>query len=104
MQDNDPTHKVAAEVIKDWNDKRASSVALMPNWPPNSPDLNPIENLWSIIEAKVDALGCENFMDFKHAVDTELRNTSKKTLRSFIASMPKRMRDVIAAEGDKIKY
>ena len=42
QQDNDPTHGVAAKGIKKLNDKKGSGVLLMANWPPNSPDLNPI--------------------------------------------------------------
>jgi hypothetical protein len=76
----------------------------MADWPPNSPDLNPIENLWSMVQAKVDALGCDNFSKFKHAVDTELKKTSKKELQSLVKSMPKRMDEVIKAGGDRINY
>lgn len=104
QQDNDPTHKIATESLKDWNHKRGSSVKLMADWPPNSPDLNPIENLWSMVQAKVDALGCDNFSKFKHAVDTELKKTSKKELQSLVKSMPKRMDEVIKAGGDRINY
>jgi hypothetical protein len=44
QQDNDPTHKVASEVVREWNSKHASSIILLPNWPPSSPDLSPIDN------------------------------------------------------------
>ena len=52
QQDNDPAHKVASSVIKDWNQKNASSIQLLKNWPPNSPDLNIIENVWAWIQGQ----------------------------------------------------
>jgi len=104
QQDNDPTHKVANQVIKKWNTKRGSSVSLMPNWPPSSPDLNPIENLWALAQAKVEALGCKTWPEFKEAIERELRNTPQRVLRALVKSMPKRMAQVISCHGDRIKY
>ena len=104
QQDNDPTHRVAAEGIKKWNEKKGCSVLLMPNWPPNSPDLNPIENLWGIVTAKVNALGCKTFEEFKEEVVRELRSTPPEVLNNLIKSMTKRIKEVIKAEGDRINY
>jgi hypothetical protein len=46
QQDNDPAHRLASSYLKAWNAKHASSVQLLKNWPPNSPGLNLIENIW----------------------------------------------------------
>lgn len=104
QQDNDPTHKVAGDLVKAWNHRRGSSVDLMPNWPPNSPDLNPIENLWAIVVAKVNAMGCKSFEEFKVAVAQELSSTSLVVLKNLVDSMPQRMEAVIKAGGDRTKY
>lgn len=41
QQDNAPAH--SAKVVKNWLQK---NVEFIDDWPPNSPDLSPIENVW----------------------------------------------------------
>ena len=55
QQDNDPPHKLASSHINAWDSLHGFSVKLLTNWPPNSPDLNPIENVWGRKEATINA-------------------------------------------------
>ena len=104
QQDGDPTHKVAADVVQAWNQKHGSAVSLLEGWPPNSPDLNLIENVWAYVQAKVDAKGCSSFDEFKQEVLKQWAAVPKSLLVALYNSMPKRLAKVIEMGGDKTKY
>lgn len=106
QQDNDPSHKkpAIAEVAA-WNAAHPGKhVKLLPNWPPNSPDLNPIENVWGIVQRQVDAMGCQCFDEFEAAVVDKLKNFPQATLMKLVSSMHKRVRMVMQVGGNRIKY
>ena len=104
QQDNDPTHKAALPVVKQWNAQHASSVSVLQPWPPNSPDLNPIENFWSYLQAKLDARGCTTFEQFSAAVHIEAKAVPTDYFAKLVASMPKRLAKCIELGGGKTKY
>lgn len=104
QQDNDPTHRVASAIIKEWNARHGSSVRLFEGHPPNSPDFNPIENVWGYVQAKVNEMGCKTFEAFQDAVLFHIRNVPPQMLRNLIASMPKRMEACKLRHGGKSGY
>jgi len=99
QQDNDPTHKCAGDLVAAWNTSKGSSVKLMSPWPPNSPDLNLIENVWAWVQVKVDSMGCSNFEEFKQAVISTLAAVPKEHLTRLYASMGKRLAEVVENGG-----
>ena len=107
QQDNDPTHKkAAAQAIKEWNaaNQYGIQVRLLPNYPPHSPDMNPIENLWAKVQKDVVAVGCKDFAQFKQKVTNLVEKADKKYLKALIGSLPTRINACIVAAGGKTKY
>ncbi|KAJ4440979.1 hypothetical protein ANN_10828 [Periplaneta americana] len=50
QQDNGPCHK--ARSVMEWFEEHSGELQLM-CWAPNSPDLNPIEHIWVVIERDI---------------------------------------------------
>jgi hypothetical protein len=104
QQDNDPTHHCASSVIAESSDGKAGRVSLLPNWPPHSPDLSPIENVWAIVDAKVQKMGCKTRQEWEAAVLGQLAAFPPSTISKMYKGMGKRMQQVKDAEGDRIAH
>jgi hypothetical protein len=104
QQDNDPTHRVAAVVLEEWSHAHSESCYFLCDWPPTSPALNIIENVWAYVQRKVDARGCRDFDSFKQAVLQEWQAVPKQVLAKLYDSIPKRLAEVKKLGGKRTKY
>ena len=73
------------------------------NWPGNSPDLNPIENLWSLMKRKIRETEPTTMNALKKTIEEVWFN---KIYRDYVQnlynSMPGRLQEVIKAKGGHI--
>uniref|UniRef100_A0A9J8DLD2 Tc1-like transposase DDE domain-containing protein n=1 Tax=Cyprinus carpio carpio TaxID=630221 RepID=A0A9J8DLD2_CYPCA len=74
------------------------------NWPANSPDLNPIENLWDIVKKKLRDARPNTLDELKAAIEASWASITPQQCHRLIASMPHRIEAVISAKGFPTKY
>lgn len=100
QQDNASIH--TSNMTKNWFEK--NSITLM-EFPPCSPDLNPIENLWSIVKRRIYKKGpYNNKKSLIKAFNEEWSNITPDICRNLVESMTRRLKKVIQAKGGPIDY
>jgi DDE superfamily endonuclease len=75
-------------------------------WPAQSPDLNPIENVWSIIKRRINRKR-HRIHSKEEMIEAILKEWASLTTADYlkcIDSMEKRVKICILAEGGPIKY
>ena len=74
------------------------------DFPPYSPDLNPIENLWADLARRVEKFQCDTMEELQDIVAEQWKETVKELLRKLARSMPERCQAVIDAHGDHTAF
>lgn len=99
-QDNDPKHK--SLLCRTWLLYNCTKVI---DTPAQSPDLNPIENLWALLKRKVAKRQPTNKNSLIKAIEEEwLKIPQYYDVNGLIQSMSRRLRAVIEANGQHTKY
>lgn len=101
QQDLAPCHR-ANKVKQLFSEK---GIRLL-DWPGNSPDLNPIENLWAIVKLEAQKKDCTTLEKMTLAIIDIWFHEPKimQHCSKLVDSMPKRVKEVIQKRGGHIKY
>lgn len=74
------------------------------DFPPYSPDLNPIENLWADMDNRMELIDADTKEELEKVVADTWAETSKRYCEQLARSMPARIRQVIDRNGAYTDY
>ena len=101
QHDNARPH--VARVCRDFLNQNNVQVL---DWPPYSPDLNPIEHLWDALDRRVRKRVNvpNNVAQLQLALIQEWNNIPQRTIDNLVGSMVRRVRAATAARGGHMRY
>lgn len=98
-EDNDPKHR--ARIVQEWQLYRCPKVI---HPPPQSPDLNIIENLWDELDRRVHQTPVLSKAALKERIQVEWRKLDPDYIRKLASSMPNRLQCVLDQKGYSTRY
>ncbi len=103
QQDNAPCHK--AQIISDWFLEHDNEFTLF-KWPPQSPDLNPIEHLWDVVEREIHIMDVQptNLQQLCDAIMSIWTKIYEECIQHLVESMTRRIKAVLKAKGAPTRY
>ena len=102
QQDSAPAHN--ARMTQEWLRTSVPDFISTSQWPPYSPDLNPLEfSIWSILESKVCATKHRSLDSLKHSLKREWERIPQEIMRKAVDAFMGRLDLVIRAKGGHIE-
>ena len=98
MQDNAPAHSRSKQYLRSRRVK-----TLERKWSANSPDANPIEQLWEILKDAVERRGPYGIDELTQFVQEEWDRISQDTIDNLVRSFRARAQKIVAMKGETIK-
>ena len=101
MQDNAPVH--TSRLTRDWLDSKGIHPTISP---PQSPDMNIIENVWRDVMvklAKVEA-PITSASDLHATVERCFYDVTSQRIKDLYISLPRRLKSCIKMKGHMTKY
>ena len=101
QQDGDSKH--TSKAARKWlNDNKITIL----EWPPQSPDLNPIEHLWHHLKRRLANYKTEprGILELWERVEAEWDKIPTDVCINLIESMPRRIEALLKAKGKNTKY
>jgi transposase len=99
LEDNDPKH--TSKTSKKF---KVNSGIQSLSWPSQSPDCNPIENVWALMKLKINRQPPASINNFFVRIKKEWKNLSIEFAEKLVDSMEKRVELLIERKGDYINY
>lgn len=100
VRDNDSKH--TSRIARAWEAEHCPEV--ITDWPPYSPDLNVIENIWAILTQRVYDKPLRSVSALEKKIEKCIAEVTDEEIETLINSFRDRLKKVTKAKGDNIPY
>ena len=100
QQDGAPAHTASSTI-----EKLKEEIELLIGWPPNSPDLSPIEMIWAIIKRRIsysERPFPTSLNELENRIQEEWDNLDQRMINSLVLSFQERLKMVLKTKGESI--
>ena len=81
-----------------------NGIALLPDWPARSPDLNIIEHVWPYLKERVSRREVPDLDNLWHVLEDEFYKIPNSFIDNLYNSLPRRIEEVIRNHGYPTRY